>query len=151
MHEKNPTMVRSIFKLAVILVIGLVAYNYFYGTPQERARSQQIINKAKDLGQDARNLLREEREKMRAGKYDNVLERLETVYHDLRQVAGTGADPAFLERLSDLTERREDLESQMEAHGELSAAEREELDELTEDTEALMNEMETKGRPGAPY
>ncbi|THH41916.1 hypothetical protein [Neolewinella litorea] len=144
-------MLRSGLKLLIVLVIGLVAYNYFYGTPQERRQSRELVGKARDLGQDAWDLLQGEREKMRAGKYDDALDKLERLYTDLSQVARDGNDSRLLDRLSELTERRESLESLVDRKEELSAADRRKLDELTADTEVLMNEMEAKSGSRAPY
>ncbi|NJB84886.1 hypothetical protein GGR26_000631 [Lewinella marina] len=144
-------MFRSLFKLAIILVVAVVAYNYFYGTPDEREQSREIVGKARDLGRDAWQLLQGEREKMREGKYDDALERLETLYTGLREAAHDVNDSGALDRLSELTRRREALEDSLEGNRELGTRARRELDRLTADTEVLMNEMEAQGRPGAPY
>ncbi len=144
-------MIRTLFKLALILLVALVAYNYFYGTPAERRQSQQIIDKAGDLGTEAWNLLRGEREKLRDGKYDDALGRLESLYGDLREKAREVSDRASLDRISDLSRRREDLERAADNGDELSEAARRKIEELTADTEELMHEMEKKSRSRAPY
>jgi hypothetical protein len=44
---------RTLLKLALLLVIGLLAYNYFLGTPDEREQSRRIVGKARELGAEA--------------------------------------------------------------------------------------------------
>ncbi|WP_116105061.1 hypothetical protein [Lewinella sp. IMCC34191] len=141
---------RTILKLALFLVIGLLAYNYFYGTIEEKEQSRQIVDKARDLGSEAWNLLKGEREKMRQGKYDDALDKLENLYGSLREEAQDLSDSKLIRDIEDLTERRTDLERALEKGGDLSRAAQEKLDELTADTEELMNEMEAKSKSGAP-
>jgi hypothetical protein len=141
---------RSILKLVLILVVGLLAYNYFYGTTEEKEQSRLIVDKARDLGSEAWNLLKTEREKMRQGKYDDALDQLEDLYGSLREEARELGESDFARELEKLTERRSDLERVLEKGGELSKAAERELDELTADTEDLMNEMEAKSKSGAP-
>ena len=144
---------RTIIKFALFLVIGLLVYNYFYGTVQEREQSEMIVNKARDLGNDAWDLLTQEREKMRRGKYDDALEKLEDLYGSLRIEVEEMSDEEedFREDLEILDERRRELERLIERGGEVGRSAREELDDLAEDTEELMNEMEEKSKSGAPW
>lgn len=144
-------MFRTLFKLLLLLVVGLLGYNYFYGTDEEQAQSRNLVNKAKDLGSDAWSLLRSERDKARAGKYDESLDHLKDLYSDLKDKAGELKDSDALTRLSDLDRRRDALETDLNGRDELSRAEQRKLDDLTSDTEVLMHEMEEKGRPPAPY
>ncbi|WP_116124829.1 hypothetical protein [Lewinella sp. IMCC34183] len=144
-------MVRSLLTFAIILVVAVVAYNYFYGSPAERRQSEAIVRKAGDLGADAWNLLRGEREKLRDGKYDDALDRLESLYTDLREQARDLSDDGALDRLTDLGKRRRELENALGRGDELSDRAQRKLDDLTADTEALMHEMEAKSQPRAPY
>ena len=144
-------MFRTLFQLLLLLVVGLIGYNYFYGTDAEQAQSRELVTKVKDLGSDAWNLLRSEREKARAGKYDESLGKLRDLYSELKEQAGEVKDSDILTRLSDLDRRREILESDLGGSDELSRTEQRKLDDLTNDTEALMHEMEAKSQPPAPY
>ena len=104
---------RTLVKLAVLLVVSLLAYNYFLGTPEEKAQSREIVGKAKELGSEAWKLLKTERTKMKEGKYDDALNRLESLYVDLRNVAAEAKDSETLRQLEDLSKRRERLQDQL--------------------------------------
>ena len=140
-------MIRLLLKLAFILVIGIVGYNYFLGNEQEQANSREIIGKVRDLGSDAWNLLASERRKLREGKYDGALEKLDKLYDSLRDKATALTDSRLLERLNELDERRRELETELATDAEPRDDTKRKLDDLTAETEALMNEMETKGQP----
>ena len=145
---------RTLIKLILVVVVALLGYNYFFGTPDEKEQSRRIVGKAGELGREAWNLLRSGREKFREGKYDGALDRLETLYDDLRREADRIGDGRLVNDVERLMERRHELEERLrggEREGELSREARRELDELTEDTEELMHEMEEKSRTPAPY
>ena len=141
---------RGLLKLALLLVVGLLAYNYFYGTAAERRQSERFVDKARDLGNDAWDLLRSEKQKLDRGKYDDALDRLEDLYADLRKQVGRIGDRDFAKELERLTDRRSALEKVVDRGGELSEAAKDKLDELTADTEELMHEMEAQSKSTAP-
>ena len=144
-------MVRTLLQIVLLLVVGLIGYNYFFGTAGEKEQSREIVGKVKDLGSDAWNLLKSEREKMRQGKYDDALTKLDALYADLKDRARRVKDSDALDRLRELDARREALQRTIEKDGkELSREARRKLKDLTEETEALMNEMEAESRSGTP-
>ncbi len=142
---------RTLIKLALLLVIGLLAYNYFLGTPDEQQQSRVILGKAKELGGEAWDLLRSERSKMKEGKYDGALDRLEALYASLKEQAEAMGDSDALGELGRLSKRRVTLEEQLNDGTVSTKLTRVELDRLTSETEALMHEMEAKSRTAAPY
>lgn len=145
-------MIKTILKLGVVLVIGLIGYNYFLGDVEEKAQSREIVGKVGDLGKDAWNLLKAERQKMKDGKYDDALEKLDGLYSSLKGKAKDLKDSGILDRLDDLDERRKELEGLVSEKGsELSKDAKRQLDDLTAETEDLMNEMEEKSKPAAPH
>ncbi|MEM7573080.1 MAG: hypothetical protein AAF433_09280 [Bacteroidota bacterium] len=139
-------MIRSLLRIGILLVIAVLGYNYFLGSPEEKAQSREIVGKVTDLGRDAWNLLRSERDKLREGKYDGVTERLGSLFGSLRDKARDLGDSDIMRRLNSLEERREALDRDMgEATTEEEQREVERaVESLTAETEALMNEMETK-------
>ena len=144
---------RTVIKLGLLLVVGLLAYNYFYGTVEERKQSERIVDKARDLGSDAWDLLTQEREKMRRGKYDDALEKLEDLYASLRMEVEelSSGKQNFREDLEALDKRRRELERMLTRGGEVERSAQRKLDDLADDTEDLMNEMEEKSQSGAPW
>ncbi len=147
----NFPRMQTLIKLGLLLLVGILAYNYFLGTPQEREQSQKIIGKARELGSEAWNLLRSERDKLDAGKYDGALDRLETLYTKLTERAEKLSDSEALEELRRLRAQRDALDERLSQEPTPSESSQRELEALTSDTEVLMHEMETKGRTAAPY
>jgi len=140
-------MIKTIFKLGLVLLVGLLGYNYFFGDVEEKAQSREIVGKVGDLGKDAWNLLKSEREKMKDGKYDDALEKLDGLYSSLKGKAQDLKDSGALDRIDELNERRKELEDLLASEGdELSADGKRKLNDLTAETEDLMNEMEEKGK-----
>lgn len=140
-------MIKTIIKLGLLLVVGLLGYNYFYGDVEEKAQSREIVGKVGDLGKDAWALLKSEREKMKEGKYDNALEKLDGLYASLKDKAQDLKDSDALQQIKNLNDRRKELEDLLaEEGGELSQDAKRKLNDLTTDTEVLMNEMEKKSQ-----
>ena len=144
-------MIKTLLKLGVLVILGLLGYNYMYGDAEEKAQSREIVGKARDLGRDAWDLLKSEREKLKEGKYDNALDKLDGLYTDLKDKASSLRDSDALQQLRDLDERRAELKELIgSGEGEPPAEAKRKLDNLTADTEELMNEMEAKGQPAPP-
>ena len=141
---------RTLITLALLLVVGLLAYNYFYGTVSEREQSERIVAKARDLGSEAWDLLQSEQSKLQSGKYDDALDRLEKLYAELEAEAGKLGNRDFGRELDKLTRRRTELDEVVDKGEELSRAARRKLEELTRDTEDLMHEMEAQSQSTAP-
>lgn len=140
-------MIKTIFKLGLLLVVGLLGYNYFLGDETEKAQSREIVGKVGDLGKDAIDLLKSERQKMKEGKYDGALEKLDELYGKLKGQAQTISDSGLLDRIQELDNRRAELQRELEGEaGEHSTATKRKLEDLTAETEALVNEMEEKGK-----
>ena len=159
---KSNTMIRSVIKLGVLLVVGIVAYNYFLGTPEEKAKAKSTISKAKeagkviggallDLGKDGVALLKEERAKFQEGKYDKAVEEVGGLISKIKnQVEGVGGE--MLDRVNDLEKQKDAIAGQLEkvkeSAGEMSEEEKEKLkkqfDELTEKTGEVLKDLEKK-------
>lgn len=155
-------MIRSVIKLGVLLVIGIVAYNFFLGTPEEKEKAKNTISKAKEagkviggalleLGKDGVALLKEERAKFQEGKYDKAVEEVGSLISKIKnQVEGVGGE--MLDRVNDLEKQKEAIAGQLEeakdSAGGISAEEKEKLkkqfDELTEKTGEILKDLEKK-------
>lgn len=156
-------MIRSILKLGVILVVGILVYNFFLGNEVEKENSRKIFNEIKDVGVAVKDLLKTEKEKFDEGKYDEALGKIEGVFSNLKEKAKRIEDQDLLDKLARLEEKREELESEFkrksrrddvpdefnekgERKTELSEREQKqmkrELDQLIEETEEVMKEVE---------
>ncbi|MEL6274428.1 MAG: hypothetical protein AAFU03_04860 [Bacteroidota bacterium] len=144
-------MIRFLFRVAVLLVVGILGYNFFFGSTEEKAQSREIVGKAVDLGKDPWNLLKKEKEKFDEGKYDGAVDNLESLYNRLAETARTLRDGDALERIGELERVRSDIEDQLEdATPEEKERAGEQLKELTKETEELMNELEQKAQSQDP-
>ena len=146
---------RSILKLGLLLVAGILIYNYFLGTPEEKEQSKVIFREVKDLGKSAVDLLKSEKAKYEDGKYDGALDKIGNVFESLRNKAEDIQDSQMLDKLAELEERRLALEKHLEASevqeyndsGEErkdKEAIEQEWKDLIEETEELMEKMEKR-------
>lgn len=77
-------MLRWIFRLLLLLVIGLLVYNYFFGDKKEKEQSAAIFKQAKELGKSLGQILISEKEKFDEGKYDKALNKAKDVLESLQ-------------------------------------------------------------------
>lgn len=147
-------MIRSLLKLAAFLIIGILVYNYFLGTPTEQQTAKKIFGDIKEVGVAVADLVRAEKEKFDAGKYDQALDKLGSIYQNLRD-RGTQLSQEQKRRIEDLENQREELERSVRQTGidlkdesfseeERTVKTREvnsELERLLRETENLVSEM----------
>lgn len=138
-------MIGKIIRLGIFLVIGLVAYNYFFGDEAEKAQSRELVGKAANLGKDAWGLLKAEKAKMDEGKYDGALDKLGGLFSSLKETATKLRDSDALDRIGELDKQRKALEEQLNSTDEATReAAVEAVEELTKDTEAIMKRLDNK-------
>jgi hypothetical protein len=148
-------MIRSLIKLGILLVVGILVYNYFMGTEEEKAQSKEIFNEVRDLGKATWGLLKTEKAKYEEGKYEDALDKIGGLFNTLRDKAVAVKDNETLGKLAELERKRTELErkletSKVEEYGDKQAQEKtqeelkKEIGDLIERTEALMKEMEEK-------
>lgn len=152
-------MIRSLLKLGALLVVGILVYNYFFGTVEEKAQSKKVFTEVVDLGKSAWNLLKTEKAKLDDGKYDGALDKISGLIDNLKRKAKTIEDnKEILDQIRDLEIKKEKIEDQLaqkdaqkdvpksygstEAAADEDAKLQEEWKGLLEDVESLMNKME---------
>jgi cytochrome c556 len=107
-------MIRSLIKLGLLLIVGVIVYNFFFGTSEEKEQSRQIFKQVGGVVSSVSQLVRTEREKFDAGKYDNALDKLGGAYRNLRSQAEF-IDQKVLRRLDDLEQRKAALQQELDA------------------------------------
>ena len=107
-------MIRSLIKLGLILIAGILVYNYFFGTSEEKAQSKEVFKKTGDAVGAAWNLLKSEKQKFDSGKYDKVLDQLGNAYRAVRERAEY-LDEKVIRRLDELEKRKSALQDQLDA------------------------------------
>ena len=126
------------------MMVGVIGYNYFLGTPEEKESSQKIINKTKDTFSDIKDVFVKERQKFKDGKYDEALAKVGSSVRKLREVA-TEKGGALLDKIESLEERKKQLEdaissTKSESDGE---AKDDRIKDLGKQIEALEKETLT--------
>jgi len=142
--KKPPAMLRTILKVAVVLVIFVLVYNYFFGTSEEKAQSKEIFQEVKDVGVAVKDLLKSEKEKFDAGKYDNAIKDMRELIGNMESKAREVA-PEYVDRVKQLEQKRKDLENQLEETKNTVNDVQEKarkIDQLNNDLDQLMKETE---------
>lgn len=151
-------MIKLLLRLAFFLVVGILVYNYFFGTPEEKETSKTIFREAKDLGKASWALLKTEKAKLDEGKYDTAIEKIGGLINQLEDRARSGKDREALDRLVELDQQRRELEGRLNELNDLKSravtpAEKRsvtqeesqlktDLRRLFDETESLMQDME---------
>lgn len=78
-------MIKFILKIAVILTIGILVYNYFFGTADEKQNSKEVYSKVKDLTVSVVDLLKNEKDKFEKGKYDQALDQIDNAISVIKE------------------------------------------------------------------
>lgn len=133
-------MIGRILKFGILLVIGIVAYNYFLGTPEEKAKSKEIIGKVSDIGKAGVGLIREEVQKFKDGKYDRALDKIHNgLVKAKEEVQDKGGK--LMEGIEDWEGKKERWEAEKERLKELfDSATKEEQEQLEEEIRELNEE-----------
>ena len=139
-------MIKSILKLAIVLVIGIVAYNYFLGTPEEKASSEKIIGKVADIGKAGWGLLKGEYQKFRDGKYDKALDKIGGLLDKAKQKGGEFVSDIkdWEARKAAWDKKRKELEEMLDSNS--SDMTEEEMKQAIKDLETEGKELEQEGK-----
>ena len=142
-------MIKALLKLLAILVIGILIYNYFLGTPQEKKGVENIVKEFKEFGGSVTDLLKSEKEKFDKGKYDDALDKIGSTLKDLKEsIKGKGDQ--YSDDINDLMKKKEQLSDELnklEKNAKDSGIDtsqvKEQLRSLLEETKRLISEMDS--------
>lgn len=143
-------MLRSLLKLAVVLVLAILVYNYFFGTSEEKAQSKEIFGEVRDLGKAAWGLLKSERQKFNDGKYEEAVDKVGGLINTMKDRAERLEDSDLINKVDELERKRKALERQLQEDtpenydASEKAALKREWEDLMRETEDLMKELEEK-------
>lgn len=132
---------RSLIKLGLILVAGILVYNFFFGDAEEKAQSREIFEKVGDLGKAGINLLRSEKEKFDDGKYDDALDKIGGLFDKVKDKAEDLNDSELLRDISRLEQKRQELKEHVDRDAPEGYS-NEEKDQLRKEWRDLMDESE---------
>ena len=147
----------QLLKWGLLLLAGILVYNYFFGTDVEKERSAKVFGQVGGLVSEIKGVVSAERDQLDAGKYDSAIDKLTGVIGSLKKEARTSGDDSALRRAEELERQKEVLATQVddvEAQG-LSAKGKQSQDKLRQAmqmkkdfdalisrTEKLANDME---------
>ncbi|MCB0664489.1 MAG: hypothetical protein KDC80_01645 [Saprospiraceae bacterium] len=103
---------RTLIKLALLIIVGVLVYNYFLGTEQEKATSEKVFRQVKEVGRSIGDLIKNEREKFKDGKYDEAFDKLGEAYEKLKGKVDDGDNREEKEMLEKLEKQKEDLQQE---------------------------------------
>ncbi len=101
-------MFRFLFRIALVVVLCLTVYNYFFGNAVEKDRSKAIFSGVGNVFVEIKNLLSSERDK---GTFDKALVKMDDVLVKLREHSATQNDPNLNKEISALEQRKALLET----------------------------------------
>jgi len=143
-------MIKSLLKLLAVLVIGIIIYNLFLGTDQEKQGAKKIVGEVKDLGVAVTDLLKSEKEKFDKGKYDKAIDKIGTMLSNLKRNANE-FDENYVSRIEELERKRQQLKNELDELDENSGtsnngdtnAIKQDSKELLQEIEDLVEEMDS--------
>jgi type II secretory pathway component PulM len=107
-------MIRSLVKIALLLLVAILVYNRFFGTDEEKEQSKKVFGQMRGVVTSVAGIVRSERDKFDHGKYDKVMDKLGEAYTTVREKAQY-VDEKVIKRLDELEGRKAQLERQIES------------------------------------
>ena len=148
-------MIKKLIQLAIVLIIGVLVYNYFLGTDEEKQTSKAIFKEVKDVAVGVKELVKSEKEKFDEGKYDKAVEKIGVVLTKLKKAA-KNFDDKYIDRIEELSRKRRALEKELSSYSDENDTSgqkqrkgnrdtskiKNELDRLMKETDSLIKDME---------
>jgi DNA repair ATPase RecN len=106
-------MIKQLFKLVIIMVLGILVYNLFLGDSTEKENARKVFSEIKEAGVAVKDLIQSEKKKFDEGKYDEALDKVGNVFSKLKRRA-KDIDEKYVDRIAELDETRKDLERRLE-------------------------------------
>ncbi len=144
-------MIKTAIRIGLLLVVGVLVYNYFLGTQEEKESSERIFKEVKDLGKATWDLLKSEKEKFDQGKYDEALSKVEDIFNKVKDEADKLNDQSALEEIRELEHEQQKLKDRisttnLESTDSATAREKEAISEewqrILQKTEEVMKKVE---------
>ena len=106
-------MIRSLLKIGLLLLVVILVYNYFFGTDAEKDQSRQVFGQMRSVVVSVSDLVRSEKSKFDAGKYDGALDKLGDAYRAVRSGV-KNMDEKVSKRLDELEQRKATLQQELD-------------------------------------
>ncbi|MBK7427125.1 MAG: hypothetical protein IPI60_08875 [Saprospiraceae bacterium] len=137
-------MFKWLIRLLIFVLIILIGYNYFFGNKEEKETSEAIVTQVKSLGKSLGGVLKSEKEKFDAGKYDEALDKVGNFITGMKKNADK-LDSAQLKQLKELEAKQElmqkHLDENKDSEDNLSKADKEALQKELQDIIREMDDL----------
>jgi predicted phage tail protein len=104
-------MFRLFIRFAIVATIGILGYNYIYGTASEKESSTKVFKGVGGIFKDVKDVLVAEKGKYDKGKYDLALSKMQDVIGKLKEHAVNTKDNALSDEATQLEKQKEGLKS----------------------------------------
>lgn len=135
-------MIRKLISLVILAVIGLMGYNMFFGTEEDKARGQAVAKETKELVGSVVGFLKAEKENYDSGKFDNAMQKLNKAVKNVSQKAQEigGSMP---ERVRQLEEKKNQLDELIQTNKNSKMADpKKESDKIKDEMSDILKELE---------
>ncbi len=138
-------MIRLIVSFTFFLVIGLLGYNYFFGTEQEKEQAQEIFAKGAGVVGASADLLEAEYGKFKEGKYDKSLQNISNFLSNVKE---KGSEliveiDSWEKRKDDWNQKKNDIEKLLDSDSDLK---NEEIKKIIQDLEIEGGLLRNEGK-----
>jgi len=118
-------MIKRLFLLVILFVIGWVVYVQFWGSADEKALRQNLFENVKETSKTVGNIIRSSKDKVKEGSFDDALSKIGSSIGSLTEEA-KGMGEKYSTQLESINERKEQLDNLLE---KLKLKKEEETDE----------------------
>lgn len=105
---------KTLLKLGLLLLVGVLTYNYFFGDEAEKETSRKVVSEIKDVGVAIKNLVKDEHKRIKEGKYKKVLSKVDDALTSI-EAKVKNMDKETLEEYKKLKRESKSLESELES------------------------------------
>lgn len=141
---------RNLITIVIMLVAGILLYNSYFGTPDEKAQAKttfKTIGKAfKEVGNAIGGLLKTEKEKFDEGKYDKAMDKISDLFKKLGDKTKDLKvnKEEYMDKISELQRQKEALKEKISEAGKKEMTDDESVrinDELRNNVNSLFEDL----------
>ncbi|GLR20068.1 hypothetical protein [Portibacter lacus] len=134
---------KTLIKLALLALVVILGYNYFYGDEREQAQAERIVGKVKDLGSDIKALVVSEKEKYDEGKYDKTVDKFSELINSVKEKISNIDLEKLEEKQQDIKKAVEELkEDSSDNNSQKEAKIKSEIQDLYDDISKVIEKID---------
>jgi len=139
-------MIRKLISLVILVVVGLMGYNMFFGTEEDKARGRVVAKETKELVGSIVGFLKAEKENYDAGKYDDAMTKLNKAFKNIsskaQEIGGN-----LPERVKELEEKKDQLDKLIDINKNSKMADpKKESEKIDDEMNDIIKELEDIAR-----